>query len=233
MFTHSSNVVIPTPWDSLNFGFKTFEINFMSEDDLKIMLDKILRDQSLGHYTIKTDPLMSKKIFHDYGFYYCDTLLEPFCNSEHLIIYSRDGIHISESVEDINELIKISHGLFSHGRFHRDFNINKDLANVRYDLWLEQLWRENKIFSLNYFEKLVGFFAYSDDRILLHGLGKEYQGQGLAKYFWSLACQKLFSKGYTELKSSISASNIPVVNLYSSMGFRFRKPIDVYHFFLQ
>jgi hypothetical protein len=31
------------------------------------------------------------------------------------------------------------------------------------------------------------------------------------------------------VRSSISFVNIAVINLYSSLGFRFRKPVDIYH----
>jgi len=227
-----SKNIIPTPWDSLNFGFNTFEILYNSEADFRSTLDKILGEKILGHYTVKVNPLISKKIFHEFGFYYCDTLIEPYCNNDRLIICDKEGIYLSESVS-INELISISHGVFIHGRFHRDFNLNKDLADIRYNLWLKQLWEERNVFSLIYFNEIAGFFGYSNDKILLHALSKKYQGKGLAKYFWSLACQRLFAQGYPELKSSVSASNVSVLNLYSSLGFRFRNPVDVYHWYLE
>jgi Acetyltransferase (GNAT) domain len=232
MSVQASENIIPTPWDSHNFGFNTFEIVFNSEDEFRVTLDRLLLDKCSGHYTVKVDALRSKKILHEYGFYYCDTLIEPHCDPDRLVSYHKDGIRLSEST-NINELTDISHGVFIHGRFHRDFNLTKDLADLRYDLWLKQLWEAGNVFSLIYLDDIAGFFGYSNNKILLHALSVKYQGKGLAKYFWSLACQRLFEKGYTELKSSISASNVTVVNLYSSLGFRFGNPLDVYHYFLE
>jgi GNAT superfamily N-acetyltransferase len=224
--------VIATPWDSRTFGFNTFEIVYTSDVNLKKTLERIFQENRLGHYTVKLNPLNNKKILHEFGFYYCDTLIEPYCNYANLVTYQKQGIHISDLV-DIENLSNSVYGAFTHGRFHRDFKLKKYLADIRYDLWLRELHQSKEIFTLMIFDKVAGFWGYSNNKILLHALSEEYRGKGLAKYFWSLACQKLFEKGYLELTSSISASNIPVLNLYSSLGFKFRNPVDIYHLLLE
>jgi hypothetical protein len=228
-----SENIIATPWDFRAFGINTFEIVYSSDVQLRNILEKIFTQKWVGHYTVKIDPLVSKKELHDFGFYYCDTLLEPYCVLKNLAIYEKEGIEISESVDDIHQIITIIYDNFKYDRFHRDFNIEQCLGDLRYNLWLEDLCKTNQVFSLKLFGDLVGFWAYSNHQILLHALNKNYQGKGLSKYFWSLACQKLFAKGYQELTSSISASNVTVLNLYSSLGFKFRNPVDIYHFLLK
>jgi ribosomal protein S18 acetylase RimI-like enzyme len=224
--------VITTPWDSRVFGINTFEIVYTSDISLKETLEKIFQENRLGHYTVKINPLNNKKILHEFGFYYCDTLIEPYCSSENLVTYQKPGINISDLV-DIEQLSNGVYGTFSHGRFHRDFKLKKHLADMRYDSWLRELHQSKNVFGLMIFDQVAGFWGYSDNKILLHALNEEYRGKGLAKYFWSLACQKLFEKGYSELTSSISASNIAVLNLYSSLGFKFRNPLDIYHLLLE
>lgn len=227
-----SKDIISTPWDSRIFGFNTFEILFSSEDNLKKSLERISQEKGFGHYTVKINPLASKKELHEYGLYYCDTLIEPYCTPEGLIKYDKEGIHLSELIE-IDQLINIAHGAFTHGRFHRDFNLNKHLADMRYDTWLKELWEAKQVFALMYFDDIAGFWGFSNHQILLHALSEQYRGKSLAKYFWSVACERLFGKGYSELTSSISVSNVPVLNLYSSLGFKFRNPVDVYHWFIE
>lgn len=225
--------IISTAWDSRAFGINTFEILYTSDSQLRHTLEKILKHKCIGHYTVKIDPLLSKKVLHDFGFYYCDTLLEPYCVFKNLVIYEKEGIEISESIDDIQKTSSMIYDNFKYDRFHRDFNIPQNLGDLRYNLWLEDLWKTNQVFVLKLFGDFAGFWAYSNHQILLHALSKNYQGKGLSKYFWSVACKKLFEKGYQELTSSISASNVPVLNLYSSLGFNFRNPVDIYHFFLQ
>ena len=58
---------------------------------------------------------------------------------------------------------------------------------------------------------------------------KKYRGQGLAKFWWSLVCCRLFADGFDEVSSSVSAANLAVLNLYASLGFKFKEATDVYH----
>jgi len=55
------------------------------------------------------------------------------------------------------------------------------------------------------------------------------RGQGLAKYWWYAVIADLFAAGNETVTSSISASNVAVVNLYASLGFSFQHPQDIYH----
>ncbi len=221
-------IIQATPWDSKVFGFNTYEIHLNSETLIFETIKEIIAKNQSGHYTLKVNSLGNKKVLFDYGFYYCDTLIEPYCNKEKLINYEHNNIYISQE-NSLNELISICDGAFRHGRFHRDFNIEKKQADCRYNSWLAQLFEEKKVWGLMYNQDLAGFWAFSENKILLHALSPNYQGKGMAKYFWSLACQEMFKFGYTEIISSISASNIPALNLYVSLGFKFKNPQDIYH----
>jgi len=227
-----SEYIVSTPWDSKVFGINTFEIINRPEIDLNQVISQIVSANKPGHYTVKVDPLTSKKVWHDYNFYYCDTLIQPYCTPNRFICFQQEGIYISRAIH-LDELIKICHGAFVHGRFHRDFNIDKNLADIRYDLWLEELYKAKSVFGLMHDDNLAGFFGFDNNKIVLHALSKEYRGKGMAKYFWSVACQELFSEGHAELISSISVSNVAALNLYSSLGFKFRNPLDAYHILIK
>jgi ribosomal protein S18 acetylase RimI-like enzyme len=219
-----SDYIVSTPWDARAIGMDSFEITEPSEEILRELVTSL----KPGHYMIKIDPIASKKALHECGFYYCDTLLEPYCTPDLFVGFQKEGIRLSNTVS-LEELLNICDGAFVHGRFHRDFNIDKKLADARYNLWLKDIYQTKNFFGLIYFDKLVGFIGFSQSKLILHALSEEYRGQGLAKYFWSLCCQELFKEGSVELTSSISASNLPMLNLYTSLGFRFRKAIDYYH----
>ena len=225
---HFSEFITATPWDSRALGLDTFEISTYSEEILRL----IVSNASPGHYTVRVNPLSSKKVLEECGFYYCDTLIEPFCTLESFIDFQHDGVQLS-TFTTLEDLISISSGAFSYGRFHRDFNIENRLADLRYALWLKDLHHTKNIFGLAYYETLAGFWGYSENKIILHALGNGYRGKGLAKYFWSAACRELFQQDYSELVSSISFSNTPALNLYVSLGFRFRNPCDLYHLMIR
>ncbi|MBI2317431.1 MAG: GNAT family N-acetyltransferase [Betaproteobacteria bacterium] len=212
----------PAPWDQVAFGIDCFELADSSPE----LLEQAL--QTPGHYSVKVDPLAPKQALHRCGFYYCDTLLEPWCTPPRLARLERDGLAIDDAPA-LGTVLGICHGAFAHGRFHRDFGLDSRRADRRYDNWLRELHRERKVYGLLCQGDPAGFIARSGDCLVLHALGERYRGRGLARYFWSMLCARLFAEGLPEVRSSISAANLAALNLYAALGFRFRKPVDVYH----
>ena len=216
------SVIKNTPWDAAVFGLHTAEIVEYSEAALR------QATQIPGHYTIKVDPLADKRSLHEHGFYYCDTLIEPYCTAKKLKQFAHPDASISTRA-DWEALLKICHGAFAHGRFHRDFNLDKARADLRYDNWLRQFHEKNAVYGLYWRDELAGFIAHDANNLALHALAETQRGAGRAKYWWSAVCGELFAAGHAEVKSSISAANLAAVNLYASLGFAFRQPLDVYH----
>jgi hypothetical protein len=212
----------PVPWDKRAFGFDCFEI---VDADPQLLKDALATP---GHYTAKVDPLADKSALQQNGFYYCDTLIEPWCTSDRLIKFAHDGVSFSTTVP-IESIVDICRQAFLYGRFHRDFNIDSKQADARYENWLRELHGAGKVYGLLLDERVAGFIAHSGGKLVLHAMGSAYRGKGLAKYFWSRVCQHLFEQGHAEIESSISFVNIAVINLYATLGFRFRRPVDVYH----
>ncbi|MFZ4452569.1 GNAT family N-acetyltransferase [Salibacterium aidingense] len=211
-----------TPWDKRALGIDTYELLVHSEEALK------KSDAVKGHFTIKVNPLDSKALLHEYGFYYTDTLLAPVCDKQQFISHEDEKLTLMYNINR-DDVIAISQGAYDHGRFHRDFKLERSGADQRYDNWLGQLYDENKVWGLAYEGELAGFFAFSENQVLLQAFKPEYQGRGLSKYFWSKAVRVLFDKGYEEVKTSISAANLAMVNLVSSLGFKFKDAVDIYH----
>ncbi len=217
--------IIKIPWDSAVFGMDAYEITSVSERILKLIT------RMKGHFTVKVNPLSpKKKLLQQYGFYYCDTLIQPYCPKESFRYFNLEKGEISLSNKiTLKELLAISHGAFSFDRFHRDFNINKKFADMRYDIWVSKLYKSNHVVALFYNGNCIGFFAHIRNKLRLSAISKEYRGKGLAKFVWSAACKALFDKGYQEIISSISVSNCAIFNLHILLGFKIRNPVDVYH----
>lgn len=215
-------LIKPTPWDSAVFGIPTYELLEYTEDAMQQAMEKP------GHYTIKVNPLENKRLLHEHGFYYCDTLIEPHCNAGRLRTAHHPDASISKCI-DTQDALAICHGAFAHGRFHRDFNLSKSAANLRYDNWLRQLMDEQHVYGLYWQGELAGFIGYSGNNLLLHALAEKYRGKGLSKYWWNAVCNELLVAGNDEVKSSISSTNLAVLTLYSSLGFSFKNPQDIYH----
>lgn len=212
----------PVPWDKVAFGFDCFEI----VDPDPALLEKAVTLP--GHYTVKVDPLADKSPLHQYGFYYCDTLIEPWCTADRLIDFTHQGVTFSTNVP-VEAIVEICHNAFFYGRFHRDFNIDAKKADARYENWLKELHRAGQVYGLLLDGNVAGFIAHSGGKLVLHAMSPAYRGKGLARFFWSKVCRQLFDQGHAEIQSSISFVNMAVINLYAALGFRFRSPVDVYH----
>lgn len=212
----------PAPWDEAVFGMPCFEITELREDVLS------LAAETPGHFTIKVDPLADKSLLYRYGFYYTDTLIRPVCTAGQLVAHEHADASADTGV-DVKLLLPMCRESFVHGRFHRDFNLPRDSADRRYMQWLKQLAREDTVLGLYFSGELAGFIAERRGVLALHALDARFRGRGLAKYLWTAACRRLFDQGADELSSSISAANLAVLNLYASLGFRFRHAVDIYH----
>ncbi|MBX3662241.1 MAG: GNAT family N-acetyltransferase [Burkholderiales bacterium] len=209
-------------WDSAAFGRDCYEITAAAEDALREAA------ATPGHYALKLDPLADKAALQRYGFYYVDTLLEPHGRRADFIAH-HDAKAACTRGEKIEDLLAICHGAFEHGRFHRDFNLPRAGADLRYDNWLHQVHAAGDAWGLRYDGVLAGFIAVMDNRLVLHAMAAPFRGRGLAKYLWTTVCEALFTQGHAELCSSVSAANIAVIRLYQTLGFRLRHPVDVYH----
>ncbi|BAN36687.1 N-acetyltransferase GCN5 [Sulfuricella denitrificans skB26] len=216
------SLIKPTPWDTVVFGVPTWELTEYSEKALQ------QATQEVGHYTIKVDPLVDKRLLHEHGFYYCDTLIEPHCSSTRLRAVQHPEAKIAKDI-DVKQALVICHGAFSHGRFHRDFNLPMAAADLRYENWLKQLLEVQQVYGLYWQGELAGFIGHSGNNLVLHALAEKCRGKGRSKYWWSAVCGELLRAGHYEVKSSISVSNLAVLNLYASLGFIFRNPQDIYH----
>lgn len=211
-----------SPWDSAVFGLNAYELTDLDRGTLETAA------HVPGHYTVRVNPLASKQLLYEYGFYYCDTLVEPYCQAQRFRAFDNPEVGARRDVA-LAPLLAICHGAFAHGRFHRDFNLKRAQADRRYDNWLTQLHGAGKVYGLRYRDEVVGFIAVDGNRLVLHAIAEQLRGQGLAKYLWTPVCRALFEQGYDELVSSVSAANMAVVNLYSTLGFSLRNPVDMFH----
>jgi ribosomal protein S18 acetylase RimI-like enzyme len=213
--------ILSTPWDEKIFGIPTYEITEISDETINFS------KQNAGHYTIKVDPLVSNDLPAQ-GFYYCDTLLKPVCTSNDFTPLQLEGSTIIENLS-LDDVLSIGHQSYKHGRFHRDPNLSSADADRRYDNWLRQLHTDGHIIGMEYKGEMAAYVAVDGGAILLYAISKKFRGKGLGKYCMAAGCSAAINKGFTELTSSVSASNLAIINLFTSLGFRLRGSLDIYH----
>jgi hypothetical protein len=209
------------PWDCAALGCEAYELSSAAPEILALA-------RGPGHYSVRLDPLADKRGLHEHGFYYCDTLIEPHCAVADFKPQPHPAAGVSRDVP-LEPLLAICRGAFQLGRFHRDFNVARARADLRYENWLRSLHGAGKVYGLTWQGELAGFIAHEGGKLVLHALGEKHRGRGLARHLWSAVCADLARQGAQELSSSISVGNLAALNLYASLGFRFRNALDLYH----
>jgi ribosomal protein S18 acetylase RimI-like enzyme len=208
-------------WDCAALGRDAFELAHAGPQALAQV-------KAPGHYTVKVDPLEPKAELHRNGFYYCDTLIEPYCAAAEI----RRFPHAAAGFDPrpaLAPLLAICRDAFRHGRFHRDFNVERRVADLRYENWLRTLHAADRVYGLSWDGAVAGFIARDEGKLVLHALGAQHRGRGYARFLWSAVCADMEARGAREISSSVSAANVAALSLYASLGFRFRNPTDVYH----
>src|SRR4030067_7666 len=89
------------------FDMPPWELTGYSEAALQ------LAAQTAGHHTIRVDPLADKRLLDQYGFYYCDTLIEPRCDVARLRPIQHPDATISKE-GDTETALALGHGAFAH-----------------------------------------------------------------------------------------------------------------------
>lgn len=220
-----TELLTPAPYDAAAFGMPAWELAEYSAAALR------QADAVPGLQTIKVDPLADKALLQQHGFHYCDTLLATRATPAQLRAPAgapRAGLRIAPA-PDAQATLAICHGAFVHGRFHRDYALPRAGADLRYDNWLRQLLAAGAVYGLYDGAQLAGFIGCHGNTLVLHAIAEPFRGQGLAKHWWHLAAQALLAAGHADVRSSISAANLAVLNLYASLGFSFHHPQDIYH----
>jgi GNAT superfamily N-acetyltransferase len=215
-------LIEPVPWDTAAIGVPCFALREASPEAMAQLR------QARGHFTVRIDPRASTQLLHENGFAYRDTLIQPECERERFVARASAAATATRTTK-LEAVLAICHGAFTHDRFHRDFTVERARADDRYDRWLAQLHAENRVFGLVHEGELAGFIAAIGGRLALHALAPRFRGKGLAAGLWTAVCREVYAAGEPVITSSISAANLAALNLYASLGFRFRDAVDIYH----
>jgi hypothetical protein len=150
---------------------------------------------------------------------------------------TRDQINNAGSLQgefvtecNTQELFSLANNMFSHGRFTEDPMIDKDISNIRYRYWISDMLEGscNRIFMKKK-GALIGFMFYEQEKneVSLKLGGVDSRFAHLVPRFWSHVLSS-FDQG-TTINTVISATNTPVLNLYTHFGFRVCQALVGYH----
>lgn len=148
-----------------------------------------------------------------------EMIVEPVCEAE------------------LPAVVSMAERSFGYERYHIDPRLDPKLANIRYGRWIRNSFDDAKQVLLKV--KLpdghtVAFFVVEnkDDRSAywhLTAVNPDFQGKKLGYHIWMTMLNYHKIAGIEVIRTTISARNSPVLNLYSKLNFRFAPPEMTFH----
>ena len=231
-----------TPWDKRAFGLETSEIlNIKFTDKLEGLFELIDKENiknniALSFFRHDSNDQQLKRIATSKKFFITEFSLYAYNYDLSNIKKSRLNLDFmllkKDNIKEVNEVKEIASTSFCHGRFHEDPIVGLELAQKRYNFWIDDLIDSTNVYYFKIKNKVAGFFCYkvSDEWLDLPLAGLSEDAKGIGGFFWANMFNYLYlESGIKKIKMLISGSNIPVINLYSSFGFSFRDPLFGYH----
>lgn len=237
------------PWDSEIFGYNILEIKVISTDSNKSNnlaglinhLDSFCNKEKVRLVCCKV-PIYNNFLIdsmQDYGFKYVESSIVPYINlskinKEQYQSYCHSPVRKARE-EDIKTLQQIAKKSFKYDRFHMDSKIDNNKADNRYAYWVENSFKDNEsIYVILWDNRVAGFYiikVYDKNytSIRLGCISPEFQGKGLGRNIHAEILLELKQNGLKELDTGISINNTEVLNLYASMGFKFKDQKVAFH----
>lgn len=230
--TMASTIV---PWDSGIFGFPVAQIDQIEVADAAYASAAYARFErwrdrlAVRMVTCRLDhfALRESMFLEDHGFRFVEIVYRPSLSlgTTH---FPDSGLLIEPAMPaDLPEIEAIAGSAFSTGRYLIDWRLDPAQSHLRYRNWVRSsaasAHQEVLKGSLN--GEIIGFFVIekrADRSVYWHltAMAERWQGQGLGKQLWQAFAMRAQREGASRIETTISAHNLPVMNLYAGLGFR-------------
>ena len=227
----------PTPWDDRIFGYPCMEILSIEapqDEELEVLLARFDHEVKkhgvrFAYGRIDGDSAPLKRAMHRSGFYYaessyriCHRKVQSTAHFDRLI---RRGPELVPAQGNHHDAIRsILAEDFNHGRIHEDPWVDREMAARRYRDWLPDLIaQKHEVYAYLLRGEVIGLHIQRRDDmvadLVLTGVKRTHALLGVS--LWAEAMRLLRTQSVTQAHTLISASNLPIMNLYRNFEFNF------------
>ena len=222
--------------DSDAFGFPvgridTFELG--AEDDPKVELDRFeaWRDEHaltlvscrLDHRRLRESMALEAR-----GFRFIELVYRPRFDGVQSLSFGDQGLAIEPAkAADLPQIEAIARSAFTTGRHALDFRLDPTLSPRRYVTWVRSALHHptQRLLKADVDGRVAGFFvieALPGKRCYWHltAVAPAAQGGGVGKRLWRAMLMRHRTEGIETVETCVSGHNLPVLNLYATLGFR-------------
>lgn len=228
-------------WDERVLGFPSIDIVSIEVIDkldytllIKFFLEYLNNRYKFVSFRMSLQEPVLKKELIKRGFVLVEQSYRVECLNPQLegLLFSKIDVNfLSDSQEEIEEVKRIAREDFYYGRFFEDPFIKERVAQKRNEYWIDDMIKNPsyRILIAKKNNSVIGFMAFSDENthveLLLGGLTSKYAH--LSYSFWFHLFDNYFKNRL--IKTTISCSNLGVVNLYKKFGFNFTEHYVGFH----
>lgn len=232
-----------TPWDQKVFQKKTVELLSVECNCSQICTEMLKAfeadiESELIYGRFNASDQIKKKALLDASYFPCETALDivlPKLESYQLPgIFRKRKLSIESPDSNVQtQIAEAASRMFNYSRFHEDPYIPVELANQRMSSWTVDLFQKNvpALVHTNPKGKLIAFLFYqTEEKTVDLILGGSVMGQGMyAPFFFGSIIQHFMDQGKKKIRTTVSAANKGILNLYIALGFNVSETKMDYH----
>jgi hypothetical protein len=218
--------ILPAIWEKRNLGRSAYEITLSSNDHFEDFLQQEERLQAAGgNYFVVKVPVNRPEFLAKLPtahYYFVETSFnlslkrENYSCPSYLQRIDRNlYVKAIETWTDRNRIYQeIAKGIFSSDRIALDPHFSREIANTRYELWIEDMQQQGaKIFEVYSKETAIGFFVVKrlDEcrvRGILSGAYLCYQRSGFGALVLKKLCETVWEFGVNWYYAVVVSNNI-------------------------
>lgn len=236
-----------TPWDTAVFGAPVYTIDRIevrsgnARRDAQPFLDQLAEAGArMASCRLPHDHLRESMLLEDLGFRFVEMIYQPVLADLSSITWQKvSALTVAMATPaDLHELMEIAGAAFSHERFHVDPRLPRAIGDLRYQNWVRNAIghpsQRLQVLRDDPSDEIVGFFVSEDmaDGSCywhLNAISPKAQGRGIGRRAWSTMLAMARDGGARQIRTSVVARNVRVLNLYASLGFRLEPPAMTFH----
>jgi ribosomal protein S18 acetylase RimI-like enzyme len=233
------------PWDTEIFGYPVGQIEAVRLEGAGDQ-GRAFREFSawceeravrLVSCRLPSDRLRESMFLEDQGFRFVEMVYSPELPLRDAAPRHGDRLRITEAQQgDIPAIRAIAKAAFSTGRFLLDWRLDAEASHRRYGVWVENSFGnpQHCVLKAIIGEDIAGFFIVEEKPNgecywHLTAVAPEWQGKGIGRELWESMAARHKAAGLSRIRTTISAHNAPVINVYARLGFRFGAPQVTLH----
>lgn len=233
------------PWDGEIYGVNVAQIQALTVHDHALAAQDFAvfktwcRANRIGMVSSRLPHTGLRESFflEDQGFRFIEMVLHPRLALSGFSAPPDEQLMIAKaSAADLDELVELAECAFGYERYHVDPRLDPRLADRRYGRWVRHSLQHasQRLLKVTSGARIIALFIIEEqagNSIYWHltAISPHHQGQGFGHRVWQKMLLQHKIDGFLQASTTIAARNVPVLNLYAKLQFRFDPPEMTFH----